>query len=203
MAAHLAHAYREKCSVALSTMTGQGCLQNTPEYGGGGGLLRLANGNLYLIPAYTFSCHGNVTQWRAYVKTGGGQDIFNIMFYVFRPSTDSTLPNCYFLVGIDRLVDAAPTGSSVILDVSIDQLPVQPGDVVGVLPMSNEVESGIKTDVTLSGVAAWYIPKNSIIAGDAMCPYKSAPDGNLPRLALTAPLITAAVGELQLTLSSI
>ena len=39
-------------------ITGQGCLQNTPDFeeqGGGEGAPRLANGNLYLIPACTVS----------------------------------------------------------------------------------------------------------------------------------------------------
>ena len=183
-------------NLLLSTTTGQECLQNTPVYGdqGGGGVARLENDNLYLIPAYTFSCHGNVTLWRACVERVGRSERYTIIFYVFRPSV-STLPNCYSLVGSNTLADATPTDSCVTLDVPTDQISVQPGDVVGVLPTSDSVNNGIEIDVSVTGVTAWYTPTNNFASGDGdLCQFRVS-DGNLPLSALVAPVITAVVGE--------
>ena len=184
--------------ILLSTMTGQECLQNTPVYGdqgGGSEVPTLENDNLYLIPAYTFSCHGNVTRWGACVEKGGETERYTIIFYVFRPS-DSALPNCYSLVGSNTLVDATPTDSCVTLDVPTDQISVQPGDVVGVIPISNNDNNGIEIDVSVTGVTAWYAKTTGliIIIGNTTCQFRVS-DGNLPLSASVAPVITAIMGE--------
>ena len=185
------------------TITGQDCLQNTPEYGdkeGGEGVERLEeeverlqNDNVYLIPAYTFSCHGNVTQWGACIKERR-DNTYTIFFIVFRPSSDPALPNCYSLVGIDRLKDAIPTNSCVTLDVLVNQTSVQPGDVVGISPMPNRVSYGIEIDVNVTGITAWYGSADNFIIGGDMCPYRVS-DGNLNLSVPLAPVITAVVGE--------
>ena len=190
----------EACATAFPlSVHSQDCLQNTPVYGnkGGGGVPRLDNDNLYLIPSYSFSCHGNVTQWRACVERGGGRERYTIIFYVFRRSTKLTLPNCYTQVGrTNTLTDAMPEHSCVTLDLaSADQVSVQPGDVVGVLPMSNKVDNGIEIDVSVTGVTAFYAPMSAVFDGSLECAFKTAPDGNLPSSVVSAPVITAVVGE--------
>ena len=192
----------ELCPAACATAVplsvhSQDCLQNTPVYGnkGGGGVPRLENDNLYLIPAYTFSCHGNVTQWKACVERGGESERYTIVFTVYRPSGPA-LPNCYDLVGSNILADAAPTDSCVTLDVPVDQVSVQPGDVVGVIPMSNKTDNGIEIDISVTRVTTWYTPINNlIIGGVGPCQFRVS-DGNLPLSVPLAPVITAVVGEL-------
>ena len=182
-------------NTVLSTIIGE-CLQNTPEYGvqagEEGGVIRLDR--LYLIPKYTFSCHGKVTQWKACVENRQGQEIYTIFFYVLRP-TSPAQPDCYSLVGIDRLIDAIPTDSCVTMDVLVNQTSVQPGDVVGVIPMSNTVSNGIKIDSSVTGGVAWHAPVNSLTAGVGKCEFKTSPDGNMPFMVAAAPIITAVVGE--------
>ena len=183
-------------NLLLSTTTGQECLQNTPVYRDQGGLavLRLENDNLYLIPAYTFSCHGNVTQWGACVEREGGGERYTIIFSVYRPSGPA-LPNCYSLVGSNVLADAAPTDSCVTLDVPVDQVSVQPGDVVGVIPMSNNDDNGIEIDISVTKITTWYFPINKFVIGNiGPCQYRLS-DGNLPFSTSVAPVITAVVGE--------
>ena len=179
----------------MSTTTGQNCLQNTPEYGDEGEeVASLENDNLYLISAYTFSCHGNVTQWRACVEKTGVR--YDILFYVFRPSTDPALPNCYTQISEDLAENPTQNDSCFTLNIpQVNQTSVQPGDVVGVLSMSNGTDDGIVLKSNVTGVTVWYAPVDSVIVGGAMCPYKTAPDGNLPLLVMKAPVITAVVGE--------
>ena len=121
---------------------------------------------------------------------------YTIFFSVYRPSGPA-LPNCYTFVGSNTLLEAAPTDSCVTLDVPVDQvsISVQPGDVVGVLPMSNKVGNGIEIDVSVTGVTTWYFPINNFIIGDVgPCQYRVL-DGNLRHSVSVAPVITAVVGE--------
>ena len=181
----------------LPTVNSQDCLQNTPPYEdqGGGGVPRLENGNVYLIPAYNFSCHGNVTLWGAYVERPWSGERYTIDFYVFRPS-GSSLPNCYSLIGTNSLVDARPSDGRVTLDVPVvEQISVQPGDVVGVLPVPNVTDSGIVIDATINTVAAWHTPVRMLVANLGDCGYQVVVGGNLPSSVLSAPIITAVVGE--------
>ena len=174
-------------------MIGQGCLQDTPVFEDQGGeeVARLENDNLYLIPAYTFSCHGDVIKWGACVES---VDRYTILFYVFRPSG---LPDCYTLVGTDMLVNATTNVdvSCVTLEMFDNPISVQPGDIVGVLPMSNRVGNGIEVNVSVTGVTAWYASMRSFVNGGPSCAYKTAPDGNLPFTTTSAPVIGAVVGE--------
>ena len=196
----------ELCPAACATafplsVHSQDCLQNTPVYGDQGGGMEiqiLENDNVYLIPNYTFSCHGNVTQWKACVESGGGGEKYTIIFSVLRPGSE--LPNCYSLVDYNTLsLDAAPTNSCVTLDVPVNQvsISVQPGDVVGVLPMSVNTNNnnGIEIDVNVTGVTAWYAPVNNFMVADrSPCAYRIL-DGNLSLSISVAPVITAVVGK--------
>ena len=193
----------ELCPAACATafppsVHSQDCLLNTPEYGDqgrGGGVPRIAANNLYLIPSYRFSCHGNVTLWGACVERGGSNEKYTILFYVIRPLK---LPNCYFQMGANKVVDAMPENSCVTLDVPlVDQISVQPGDIVGVLPMSDEHNDGIEVDANMIDVTAHYAPSDSLTAVGGTCPYNAGLGGNLsPVVMVGAPVITAVVGEL-------
>ena len=96
-----------------------------------------------IVPAYTFQCSGRVTEWRACVRPGGGDERYYIQFQVWRPTGPS---GCYSLVGFNRPVGSdggdgflSPPGDNsdpldhcVVLSVTEDQqIEVQSGDVVG------------------------------------------------------------------------
>ena len=90
---------------------------------------RLERVNFYIIPDYTFSCCGRVTQWGACVEDGG---TYEIVFSVYRPSDDPTLSDCYSLVGMNVILNGTATDGCITLNVSVsDQISVEPGDVVG------------------------------------------------------------------------
>ena len=188
---------------ALPTVNSQSCLQNTPLYEDKGDedVPRLENDNVYLIPAYNFYCYGNVTQWGAYVEEPGGGERYTIDFNVFRPSGS---PNCYSLIGTNRLMNARPIGGgpgsplrgSVVLNVPVvDRISVQPGDVVGVLPMSNDDDNGIEIDDDITTVTVWYAPADMLGSGAPTCAYQVSAGGNLPSSITSAPVITAVVGK--------
>ena len=92
-------------------------------------------------------------------------------------------------------MDAIPEKGCVTLDVqSVDQISIQPGDVVGFQPQSsNSVKVGIEIDVSVTGVTTWGVTEN-VATGEATCLY-TASEGNLPTSTLVAPVITAVVGE--------
>ena len=189
----------EACATAVPlSVHSQDCLQNTPVYGnkGGAGVPRIAANNFYLIPSYRFSCHGNVTLWGACVERGGSNEKYTILFYVIRPSK---LPNCYFQMGVNTVEDAMPENSCVTLDVPlVDQISVQPGDIVGVLPTSDRDDNGIEVDANMIDVTAHYAPSYDLTAVGGTCPYNAGWGGNLsPVIMVGAPVITAVVGEPQ------
>ena len=120
---------------------------------------------------------------------------YSIHFFVFRPSGPS-LPNCYSLIGTNSLVDAIPNDGRVTLNVPvIEQISVQPGDVVGVLPMSNEADSGIVFNATIDTVTVWFTQASTLVANLGDCVLEAALDGNLPFSGSFAPVITAVVNE--------
>ena len=129
-----------------------------------------------------------MTQWKACVGGGG---TYNIFFYVFRPTEQS---NCYELVGRDSVSDATPTNGCVTLDVSASFISVQPGDVVGVLPISNEVDSGIEIDANATSITAWYTSIDTLDTNNTACPYEASLDGNLDSSSAFAPVITTVIG---------
>ena len=90
-----------------------------------------------------------------------------------------------------------PENSCVTLDVPlVDQISVQPGDIVGVLPMSDEHNDGIEVDANMIDVTAYYAPSSSLTAVGTTCPYNAGSGGNLsPVVMVGAPVITAVVGE--------
>ena len=45
-----------------------------------------------IIPAYTFTCTGRVTEWRACVDSGATSERYYIQFQVWRPTG---VPGCY------------------------------------------------------------------------------------------------------------
>ena len=114
-------------------------------------------------------------------------DRHTIRFNIFRPSGD---PNSYTLIGNNSLLDARPSDGRVTLDVSVvEQISVQPGDVVGVHPMSNDDDNGIEIGTANNTVTVWYTPQ-------VMWTFNLTPsDGNLPSSTVAAPVITAVVGK--------
>lgn len=148
-----------------------------------------------LIPAYTFSCYGNVTEWRAHVRPGGGLHRYHIEFQVWRPST---INGCYALVGVNSDLQAKPAQRQVRLIVAENQqIKVQPGDVVGFY--SNHLlvngSGSIQLDKSVSTVSVWYRNGDLTFTNTEDCRLSSGEDHFIDRSTAAAPVITATVGE--------
>ena len=83
----------------------------------------------FFTTAYTFGCHGVITEWAAYTVNNGSHPI---EFHVWR--VDETLQNVYHLIGINIFQDAQPDDSRLIsFQVPPEeQITVMPGDFVGI-----------------------------------------------------------------------
>ena len=93
-----------------------------------------------IVPAFSFTCTGRVTEWKACVEQGGGVQRYYIQFQVWR---STGLQGCYRLVGSN----APPLGAGGAVDIDLllqpsdhclvlpvaenEQIEFQPGDVIG------------------------------------------------------------------------
>ena len=150
------------------------------------------------MPSYVFSCYGNITQWEACgrsLRFSSRRDEY-LAFYVFRPSNDPSLPNCYSLVGTNTFQDVN-NGDCVSLHVQQDsQVSVRPGDVVGFLSLSDSSSyNRIYADTNLLTVRIWYAHESTFTITNGVCPYQIARGGDLRSSIIAAPVITAVVGK--------
>ena len=83
----------------------------------------------FFTTAYSFSCHGVITEWAAYTVNNGSHPI---EFHVWR--ANETLQSVYHLVGMNVFQDALPDSNRLIsFKVPLEeQITVSPGDFVGV-----------------------------------------------------------------------
>ena len=157
-----------------------------------------------IIPAYTFTCHGNITLWGACLWPGGRLDRYDITFQVFRPSTVGV--GCYDMVGSNFLNDGQPgvTGGNIDHCVALtdirpeDQIQVQPGDVVGFFAIQyrdgEQRDGGVQLNTAIDTVTVWNTVGLNIADPDT-CPYQIGGDGNLASSSSAAPVITVQVGK--------
>lgn len=99
-----------------------------------------------LVPAYTFTCHGNVTEWGAYVEHPGR---YRIAFQIWRRDPDD--PGCYYLEeeNEDSLAETGDGNYTLSLTVQVeDQIAVQPGDIVGFF-VRNRDDASFQVDRSL------------------------------------------------------
>ena len=155
-----------------------------------------------IVPAYTFTCHGNITLWGACLRPGGRLDRYDITFQVFRPSPVGV--GCYDLIGSNLLDDGVPgdTGTNIDRCVVLTDIPpenqiqVQPGDVVGFYTIhyrnGDQDDGGVQLNKDVTTVTVWS-SSNDIAVSPDMCQYQISE--NLDSSSTSAPVLTAQVGK--------
>ena len=123
-----------------------GCIQNLPKFVDQGehspGLLV---GIQVLIPTYQFSCYGKVTRWGIATERQGRHSIY---LQVWRITNRHYGFPVYSLVGANKF-DIEPSKPQILYYISpptMDQIIVQPGDVIGFYLQNN---SSIEDDFTI------------------------------------------------------
>ena len=171
------------------------CLSSVPLFGDRDGVSELPDRIQAIIPAYSFTCRGQIVQWGACVDPHN--ENYDIYFQVWRPMGDS---GCYSPVG-SNFVNNGDPGSvhnvrrCVVLDVpENEQITVEPGDVVGfhsTYADDDDDGGGVELDEGADHVV-WYNGQNSPdtnsvctgVGGDLSSQRNSG-----------APVITAMIGK--------
>lgn len=122
------------------------CAQNLPNFVDQGeyspGLLV---GIQALVPTYQFSCHGRVTRWGIATERQGKHSIY---LQVWRTTERHHEFPAYALIGANKF-DIEPPKSRILYYISpptMDQITVQPGDVIGFYLQNN---ASIEDDFTI------------------------------------------------------
>ena len=169
------------------------CVQNLPLLDGQRETSNtLENDIQAIVPEYVFSCHGNVTEWQAYIYPLVSGRRHTIELRVWRElATDgrdnSTEPS-YALTGSNIFQDVMARRGFLELAVETeDQIQVQPGDVVGFSFSSSS--AGILLDTGNSAVRVLQYDSNDLMTNRLFL--ADLQDSAL----LGAPAVTAIVGK--------
>ena len=124
-------------------------MQNLPIFADQGSerdVERLESGIQTVIPAYSFDCYGNVTEWRAYVERHGGNVRYNLVFQVWRRSGGGQRTTGeYDFVGSNSFqsINPPPRGRIDRPVLVEQQIKVRPGDVIG-LYVTTSGDNGVE-----------------------------------------------------------
>ena len=159
-----------------------------------------------IVPSYTFNCPGRVVQYGACVQPGGNseRDLYELELQVLRPlPVDQNDIQCFSLVG-----SYSQTGGPnfppddinrcILIDIpSDDQIPVQPGDVVGFYyDLMRNDDGGVQLDTARTDVTVFYRERTNIPAPNpSSCMFITGPN-NIDSTTTAAPVITVVVGRL-------
>ena len=129
-------------------------MQNLPMFANQGGgrddVQRIFPGTQVIIPDYSFTCYGNVTQWGAWVERPGNER-YTLDFQVWRRSGGGQgTTGCYDMVDNNLFRMVNPDNGEIVVPVAVeDQIQVRPGDVVGFsVVSSNRQDNGVELQDT-------------------------------------------------------
>ena len=155
-------------------------MQNLPTFadqGGGDDVQRILPGTQVIIPDYSFTCYGNITQWGAWVERGRNEE-YTLDFQVWRRSGGGQgTTGCYDLVDNNLFQMVNPDNGEIVVPVAVeDQIQVRPGDVVGFSVVeSNRQDHGVELqdDEEPPGgrvaVTAWHGPNPMSASAAGSC----------------------------------
>ena len=155
-----------------------------------------------IVPSYTFNCHGRVVQWGACVRDS---QPYELELQVLRPlpvEQDDIL--CFSLVGTYSQrgrPDSPPHNIDrcIVIDIPPDdQIPVQPGDVVGFYSdnLDGSDDDGVQLDERRTDVTAFFRERDRIPPpSPSSCVFIAGPS-NIDETTSAAPVITVVVGKL-------
>ena len=180
-------------------------MQNLPMFANQGGgrddVQRIFPGTQVIIPDYSFTCYGNVTQWGAWVERPGNER-YTLDFQVWRRSGGGQgTTGCYDLVDNNLFQMVNPDNGEIVVPVAVeDQIQVRPGDVVGFsVVSSNRQDNGVelqRTDDPPGGhvaVTVWHGPLSLSASAAGSCRIRVGDEDNYELSSSTsaAPIITA------------
>ena len=167
----------------------------------------------FIIPSYTFNCHGRVVQYGACVQPGGNpdNDLYELELQVLRPlPVDQNNIQCFSVVGSYSQTggpNSPPDNIDfcILIDIpSDDQIPVQPGDVVGFYyDLLRNDGGGVQLDEDREDVTVFYRERASIPAPTISSCMLIAGLNNIDITTTAAPVITVVVGKLLLLMPNI
>ena len=192
------------------TVQSQECVQNLPTFANQGPrdeIQQIFPGTQVIIPDYSFTCYGNVTQWGAWVERGGRGEEYTLDFQVWRRSEGGQgTTGCYELVDNNLFLMVNPDRGEIVVPVAVeDQIQVRPGDVVGfVVVESNQEDNGVELQDTDDdppegrvAVTAWHgpMPTSAIVPGSCRIRVGNVVGYELRSSTSAAPIITVVVGK--------
>ena len=184
-------------------------MQNLPTFadqGGGDDVQRILPGTQVIIPDYSFTCYGNITQWGAWVERGRNEE-YTLDFQVWRRSGGGQgTTGCYDLVDSNLFQMLEPDGGEIMVPVAVEnQIQVRPGDVVGFSVVETDrEENGVvlqDTDDDPPGgrvaVTAWHgpLPMSASVPGSCRIRVGDVIGYELRSSTSAAPIITVVVGK--------
>ena len=133
------------------------------------------------------------------MQPGGGNEEYELELQVLRPlPVDQNDIQCFSVVG-SYSQTGTPDNSCILIDIpSDDQIPVQPGDVVGFYSdrLRGNGNGGVQLDASRTDVTAFYRERASIPAPTiSSCLFIAGPN-NIVISTTAAPVITVVVGRL-------
>ena len=157
-----------------------------------------------IVTSYQFHCCGDITEWQAYMRPGGGRHnrgVYTIHFQVWRPSP--TVTGCYSLVEENRFPGVTLTDRRVSeTPEPTNRISVRPGDVLGYFVSSSRAgpgqQQGIQMDPTFTGDEVVYLDLNGATElpfGPSSCPVSVGPGGMLVSTVNAAPVISIGVSK--------
>lgn len=156
-----------------------------------------------IIPSYVFECYGNITEWGF---TSTTDDIYAIIFQVWRPSPAVDTTGCYSLVGSNRFTALSLDNDvAVVTPLPQERIQFQPGDVMGFYMESARgdgrgvvVVSDLRTqgDRGYETEQVWYATVPSIIINpDPTCIYAVGLNRHLDTFTNVAPILSVSYGK--------
>ena len=160
-----------------------------------------------IVPSYTFNCHGRVVRWGACLRHGGdpNRNLYQLELQVLRPlPVAQTDIHCFSLVGMYSQIrgpNFSPdeTEHCIVIDIPTDdQIPVQPGDVVGFYSdyLDDNDDDGVQLDESMTDVTAYYRERSKIDPPTLSSCMLIAGPNNIDSTTTAAPVITVVVGKL-------
>ena len=171
---------------------------------GSGPSERIQHQHQAIIPSYKFNCCGNITAWGVDLNPVESDARFSFDFQVWRPSSTVANDGCYSLVANYLMENILPPQTTIehvarVTPPPGNQLPFQPGDVLGFYVESSGTTSDHDNGVVLlnndsfSNELIWHASITDLTSSSGSCPYPVGSSRILSSPTSAAPVISIAV----------
>ena len=143
---------------------------------------RIQHQHQAIIPSYKFNCCGNITAWGVDLNPVEYDAMFSFDFQVWRPSPTVANDGCYSLVANYLMENILPPQITIehvarVTPLPRNQLPFQPGDVLGFYVESNGTTSAYDNGVVVlqndsfNNELIWHASITALTSSIGSCPY--------------------------------